>query len=456
MNTRIITIILTSLLGLVSINSAQCGPDNIAPLAIVTASSSINGDYDALKVTDGIIYISNKGEWASQSIMNNWGKIDNKPWVQLTWNSPQNIYKIILYDRPDEKTHTASGVLQFSDGSTISVIQLPNDGSPKVVTFPSKKVKWVRFWVNDCDGLNLGLSEIEVYPSPEDYKDYVSWVDPYIETTRCRYFYFITGNQPYGMISAAPLTRNKNQDGGGYNYNSMEVLGFPQIHCWMLSGITFMPTTGNINPSDGEQLWKSKFSHDDEIVRSGYHRLYMKDYHVWVEQTTTDRVSFYRLTYTRDAISKILLNLGGYVSTSTMTDALVNKVSNTELEGSVNTTGQAWGGPDNVRIFFVMQFDKPFESLDGWADTAIFTNISQLKGKSGSIPKIKDWVWGYHDAPTSGVNANYTVKEGDQIQVKFSISYTSIENARNNLTKECNHWDFDRVQRDSRMNGTVG
>ena len=46
------------------------------------------------------------------------------------------------------------------------------------------------------------------------------------------------------MISAAPLTRNKNQYGGGYNYNSTEVLGFPQIHDWMLSGVTLMPTTG--------------------------------------------------------------------------------------------------------------------------------------------------------------------------------------------------------------------
>ena len=172
------TIILTCLLGMVSIKTAQCGPDNIAPLAKVTASSSINSDYDASKVTDGVIYVSNKGEWASQSTMSYWGKIDDKPWIQLTWSSARNINKIVLYDRPDVKTHTAGGVLQFSDGSLINVIQIPNDGSAKVVTFPSKKVKWVRFNINDGDGLNLGLSEIEIYPSPEDYTDYVSWVDP--------------------------------------------------------------------------------------------------------------------------------------------------------------------------------------------------------------------------------------------------------------------------------------
>lgn len=427
----------------------MANPLNIAREAKISASSELNEQFAAKNVADGIINISGKGEWASKSSMNHWGQIFQKPWIQLEWESLRNINKIILYDRPDLNTHAAGGVLQFSDGSTVNIIQIPNDGSPKVITFPAKKVNWVRFSVNDGDGWNLGLSEIEVYPSPEEYQDYVSWVDPYIETTRGRYFYFITGNQPYGMIGAAPLTRNRNQDGGGYNYNSMEVLGFPQIHCWMLSGLTFMPTTGNINPSKGEKCWKSTFSHDDEIVRPSYHRLYLKDYQIWVEQTTTDRVSFYRLTYTRNAVSKILLNLGGYVGTSTMTDALVNKVSNTELEGSVNTTGRAWGGPDNVRIFFVMQFDRPFETLDGWADTTKFINISELKGKSGSTPRRKDGGWGYHDAPTSGINANYTVRAGDIIQVKFSISYTSIENARNNLKQECNHWDFERVQKES-------
>jgi len=199
--------------------------------------------------------------------------------------------------------------------------------------------------------LYVGLSEIEVYPAPEDYADYVSKVDPYVESARGRYFFFVTGSRPFGMIGAAPLTRNKNQYGGGYNYNSLEILGFPQVHCWMLSGISLMPTTGNINPVLGEQQWKSTFLHDGEIVQPGYHRVFLQDYGIWVEQTTTDRVSYYKLRYTKDNTSNLLLNLGGYLGNTTMNDCRVSKVSNTEIEGSVNTTGRFWGGPDNVRIF---------------------------------------------------------------------------------------------------------
>ena len=249
--------------------------------------------------------------------------------------------------------------------SKIDVLQIPNDGSPKVVSFSPRTVEWIRFEVTDGDGVGLGFSEIEVYPSPADYPDFISWVDPYIETARGRYFFFVTGSWPFGMISSAPMTRNKNQYGGGYNYNSMEILGFPQTHAWMLSGLTLMPTTGDVDPSKGEQKWKSEFSHDGEIVQPGYHRLYLNDYDIWVEQTVTDRVSMYRMTFTKDNKVNLLLNLGGYLCTSTMTNAFVKKVSDTELEGSFTSTGRLWGGPENVEIFFVAHFDRPFEHLDG-------------------------------------------------------------------------------------------
>ncbi|MDR1592933.1 MAG: GH92 family glycosyl hydrolase [Prevotellaceae bacterium] len=423
------------------------GPDNIAPLAIVSVSSELSPESGGGNVIDGRISVDNRYEWASQSNITYWGQIDY-PWIQLTWDKPRIINRIILYDRVISTSHTAGGTLYFSDGTTLSVHAIPNSGLAKTVDFPPKKVDWVKFEVTDGDGLQLGLSEIEVYPAPEDYTDYISKVDPYIESARGRYFFFITGNQPFGMIGAAPMTRNKNQYGGGYNYNSTEVLGFPQVHGWMLSGITLMPTTGEVNPSLGEQNWKSAFTHDGEIVQPGYHRLFLNDYRIWVEQTATDRVSFYRLRYTHDAVARILLNLGGYVCTSTMTDAQLTKVSDTELEGSVNTTGRLWGGPDNVRIFFVVRFDKPFEQLDGWDAEKTLPDISSLTGGKDASPKNQG-SQSYFDAPTTGASARYQVKAGDEIQVKFAISYTGIENARRNMEAECAGWDFDAIRKTS-------
>lgn len=423
-------------------------PYNIAPQSRVSASSVLDEFHKGENVTDRQIRVIGKGEWASKSVETFWGAIDY-PWIQLDWDQEVYIDKVVLYDRPEEKTHTASGILHFSDGSRINVWEIANDGRPKVVTFPARKTRWLRFEVTDGDGEHLGLSEIEVYPAPENYEDYVSWVDPYIESARGRYFFFITGNQPFGMIGAAPLTRNKNQYGGGYNYNSTEVLGFPQVHCWMLSGLTLMPTTGRIDPTLGEQHWKSPFSHDGEVVQPGYHRLYLEKYDTWVEQTATDRASFYRLTYTKDCETDILLNLGGYVGTSTMVNAQVKRSGPNEISGSFDTMGRLWGGPDVVKIFFVAQFDRPFNELDGWAGTDYKHDINEIQGTMDSKPQVAGW--SYYDASTSGVSAKYKMEAGDRLQVKMAISYVSVDNAKENLEQGCDHWDFDRIRRESQL-----
>ena len=221
--------------------------------------------------------------------------------------------------------------MYFSDGSRIGVVGIPNDGTPKVVEFEPKKVRWVKFVANDAVGSYIGLSEIEVYPPAEACEDFVSQVDPFIETTKGRYFFFITGNQPFGMIGAAPMTRNRNQFGGGYNYNSTEVLGFPQIHCWVLAGLTLMPTTGNVDPTLGEENWKSSFMHEEEIAQPGYHRMYLKDYGIWVEQTATDRTGegCVGFTFTRNSDADYFVNLGGYIASTTMRNADVKEKSPT-------------------------------------------------------------------------------------------------------------------------------
>lgn len=426
--------------------SSYAGPGSIANKARVTASSEIDKS-SANHVIDGVIRVNGLGEWVSKSKVTFWGQIDY-PWIQLDWDKPQTINQIVLYDRATEGSHTAGGTLLFSDGSRVPVFEIPNNGAPKIISFAERNIKWVRFEVTDGDGAGLGLSEIEVYPATKQLTDPVSIVNPYVESARGRYFFFVTGSQPFGMIGAAPLTRNKNQYGGGYNYNSTEVLGFPQVHCWMLSGITLMPTTGAIEPNKGEQAWKSKFSHDSEIVQPGYHRLYLDNYNTWVEQTASDRVSFYRFTYTKDAMANILVNLGGYVSTTTMTDARVEKVSNTRIEGSVNTTGRLWGGPDNVRIYFAIDFEKPFEALNGWDGKQDLSNVSMLKGSPEKTAK-NGGSMSYYDAPTTGVYAQYKVKAGEKLQMKVAVSYTSVENARNNLASESKHWDFDQLRGDS-------
>lgn len=420
--------------------------DNIAPFAKATASSCAEGS-SATGINDGVVRILDRGEWVSDAREMFWGEIDF-PWVRLDWEKPVKIDRLLLYDRVSDRAHTASAALHFSDGTTVDVGEIPEDGAPREVRLGGIETSFVKIEITDGTGSYAGLSEVEVYPSVDDDTDPVGIVDPFIETVRGRYFFFISGCQPFGMIGAAPMTRNKNQGGGGYNYNDSRILGFPQIHAWMLSGLTFMPATAKADLSRGEDSWKSKFLHAGEVARPSYHRVYLENYGAWVEQTATQRTSMYRLRYTRDEEAALLFNLGAHVSTSTMVNASVKAVSDRCLEGSFQTVGRLWGGPDSVKVFFAVEFGKPFRRLDSWSPDGTARNVSELRSSYPSVARNEGM--SYHDAPSTGLKAIFDVKAGEPLLVKMAISYTSLENAKANLNAESPAWDFDAVCRASR------
>jgi len=129
-------------------------PANLATSATVTASSVYSSQYAATNVIDGIVGQQGTGEWASNSEAN--------PWIQLAWSSSHIVNKIVLYDRPDSSDWSQGGTLTFSDGSSVTVTGIPNNGTAKVITFPDKNITWVKFQVTGSSGCN-GLAEFQVY-----------------------------------------------------------------------------------------------------------------------------------------------------------------------------------------------------------------------------------------------------------------------------------------------------
>ncbi|MET0243903.1 MAG: hypothetical protein ABW174_10560, partial [Flavitalea sp.] len=362
----------------------MAGTINIAPHSKVTASTSKNNKFQPSNLTDGIISVDGMGEWACEGVTTSWGYI-RFPWARLEWDKTQTIKRIILYDRPSEEEHAATVKIHFSDGTFLWMNQIPNDGTARRIDFPAKKTKWIKLEVTDGTGKDVGFSEVEVYAEQGADTDPVNWVDPYIETNRGRDFFFITGSRPFGMLTSAPMTRNKNQGGGAYNYNENEILGFEQIHDWMIAGLEIMPASANADPIMGHKGWKSKFSHDDELVEPGYHRVFLRDPKIWVEQTSTERVGLYRFRFTEKMKAQIITNLGGFVISNRMTNAEIKKVSDTEFEGSFSTVDRFWGGPKDVRIFFSVRFDKPFQQLSGWNGNKKTKDIEQHKGENDGV-----------------------------------------------------------------------
>jgi putative alpha-1,2-mannosidase len=431
--------------------------ENLALHATATGSGKHHG-----AAMDGVKQQAGRGEWIGGS-PNAWYGWINYPKLELKWNTAQTVNKVVIYDRPCAEEHMAACVLKFSDNSEVHVVAVPNDGRPKTVAFAARTVTSVTLTVVDGVGTNIGLSELELHHDltaqaqtkpTENFTDYVSYVDPTIETGRGRWFFCTPGSRPFGMVCASAYTRNKNQGGGGYNYNSTEILGFAQIHAWIMSGINIMPTTGRVNPNLGEAAWKSSFSHETETMEPGYHRLFLDRYQTQVEYTSTDRVAFYRLTYREVARANLLLQLGGFVGAASYVDAKAKLVSPTRIEGSHGMTDRLWGGPKLSHVYFVIDLDRPILRMDGWKGAQ--AKLSHIREFSNPIPAgrleqdKRKYLFKNHPEEQAGVALVYDVAAEDEVKVKIGISYTSIENARKNLNTECAHWNFDRVRNEAR------
>ena len=133
---------------------------DIAPSATATVSGN-EGGYSSKGAIDRIPggYPDNRdNEWSSGQ------KVGAT--MRLTWQTPQKIDRVALFDRPNDNDNATKSLLTFSDGTTIEVGPLPNDGkTPAEVKFPAKTVTWVEWKalaVSD-NTENIGLGEFAVF-----------------------------------------------------------------------------------------------------------------------------------------------------------------------------------------------------------------------------------------------------------------------------------------------------
>lgn len=128
--------------------------ENVAFTANITVSGSAGATYDGRGINDNIVAeFGAIGEWRSGN--------EEEKWAELTWETPQTIDRIVIYDSAKLEDHTKSGIFTFDDGSRIEVTDIANTGMPKTIDFDAKTVSKLRFTVTDYEGA-ANLSEIQV------------------------------------------------------------------------------------------------------------------------------------------------------------------------------------------------------------------------------------------------------------------------------------------------------
>lgn len=86
-------------------------------------------------------------------------------WIRYTFPSPTPLEGVTLYDRPNLDDQVTSATIDFSDGSSVPVPALPNNGAGVTIRFPVRTVTSVRLLVTSVSGTTtaVGLAEFEAW-----------------------------------------------------------------------------------------------------------------------------------------------------------------------------------------------------------------------------------------------------------------------------------------------------
>src|SRR5262245_31094208 len=180
---------------------------------------------------------------------------------------------------------------------------------------------------------------------------------------------------PFGMVQLSPETDVREWSksfpwAAGYRYSDSTILGFAHTH---FSGtghsdmgdVLLMPIVGPLQldpgPADDPDAgYRSRFSHEQESARPGYYSVLLKDPGVKVELTTTNRVGLHRYTFPASDSARVILDL---VSSIYNYDGKV-LWSEIRVEGDRRVSGfrETKGWSPGRRIFFALEFSKPFSS----------------------------------------------------------------------------------------------
>lgn len=267
----------------------------------------------------------------------------------------------------------------------------------------------------------------------------VDWVDVFIGTSNSRWMLGPYATAPFGMVQLGP----DNQGSvwmGGYDYAINSISGFSHIHAWTMAGLRMMPTTTDLvfedRPVDaaykgGGAGYHSRIEKKTEKASPGYYSVYLYDHDVLAEMTVTTRCGFQKYTFPEKKESRILIDLlipAEYKYT--VENAEITRVSDTEIEGFAKCIigGSSW---NEYTLNFVLQFDTPFNSFNGWNEGKLQKNTGKISGKNDI-----------------GAYVTYKTDSNDVIMVKSGLSLVSIDQARLNLKTELGGfgWDFNAVK----------
>ena len=229
-------------------------------------------------------------------------------------------------------------------------------------------------------------------------------------------FQLSTGNtypataMPWGMNFWTPQT-GKMGDGWTYGYQANKIRGLKQTHQpspWINDYAQFaiMATTGKpIFDEEGRASW---FSHKAETAKPYHYKVYLADYDITAELAPTERACLMRFTFPKTDSANVIVDAfdkGSYVRLLPDKRTIVGY-----------TTKNSGGVPDNFKNYFVIVFDRDF-------------NTARLADGKKLLATDKQELQTDH----AGAVVTFSCKRGEQVHARVASSFISEAQAIQNL-----------------------
>ena len=253
-------------------------------------------------------------------------------------------------------------------------------------------------------------------------QDYHKYVNPMIGTGGHGHTY-PGATVPFGMVQLSPDTRvDGSWDGcSGYHYSDNIIYGFSHTHlngtgCTDFGDIMLMPTMGEHNLIAIE--YSSAFSHFNEKATAGFYSVKLDKHNIDVRLTASTRVGFHEYTFNKSGQANIVLDLNHRDKLLEGEVRIINKKTIEVLRRS-----EAWA--KDQYVYARIEFSVPLEISNSQVNENISPTLFQ-----GTELKLA---------------FSKQVKKGEKILMKVSLSPTSYEGAKLNMS-EIKGWDFNKVK----------
>lgn len=209
---------------------------------------------------------------------------------------------------------------------------------------------------------------------------------------------------PNAMVQLSPMTAYGS--GAGYEYEDTVIYGFTHTNKghWNLCNIPVLPLS---NPGT---RFGSRFSHQKESAAPGFYQVYLDDYNVNVNLTSTLRCGYHQYEYESNKDRQILFDLA----------RANNRVSNWSIEQAGTSVLQGYQ-QTGEKIYFYAILNTEIEKLE-----------KKEEGKG------------------TGFAVVHLANEGKgPVELKIGLSFVSIENARENLQQEIGDKSFADIRHEA-------